>query len=258
MTSLDVAPSWDALILPDATITRLQSLCEMLRNAAALRAHALEIPRVLLSGPPGTGKSLIARTLASESGRAFVVAGPSELRVGYIGQSGRRVRDVFERARSVAPSILFLDEIEWSAAARGSRRSDHVTDEIVTELLVQFVGLRSASSEVCVLAATIDPTQIDTAVRLRHALHIEIPKPGLEERRRMITTFIGTHHADFDIESTANELATLSQGMCGRDLKALVQQALQRAVERAINDGTLDQLALTRTDLFGPLSMSPR
>ena len=98
MTSRDVAPSWDGLILPDATMTRLTSLGEMLRDAARFRAHGLEIPRVLLSGPPGTGKTQIARTLAAEGGTSYVLAGPADLRGPHVGQAGYRVRERFERA----------------------------------------------------------------------------------------------------------------------------------------------------------------
>jgi transitional endoplasmic reticulum ATPase len=258
MTSFDHFPSWDGLILPVATMTRLKSLCEMLRNAAKLRAHAFEIPRVLLCGPPGTGKTLIARTLAAESGTRYLVAGPADLRAPSVGHSGHRVREKFSEARRVAPCILFFDELDSSAASRDSGRSDHVTDEIVTELLGQLYTLQQASSDVFVVSTATDPTQVDPAVRLRHGLHIEIPKPGREERRRMITPFIDTRHVDFDLERTAEELAALSEGMSGRDLKALVQQALHQAVERAMHDGTLDQLAVTRADLLGLLAVGGR
>jgi SpoVK/Ycf46/Vps4 family AAA+-type ATPase len=180
MTTLDVGPSWGGLILPDATITRLRAITAWLGNVEMLRAQGIELPRVLLVGPSGAGKTQIARALARESGRTLVDAGPALLRGALIGQSARMVRDVFERARKAGPCILFLDDIESSAAARSSGKSDHVTTEIVTELLAQMYQIRS--SDVFLLAATSEPEQVDPAVLLRLGQRIEIRPPAADQR----------------------------------------------------------------------------
>ena len=251
MTTLGVP--LNGLVLRDETISRLRSVCEMLRHADALRAQAIELPRVLLSGPPGTGKTQIARVLANESGRRLLSVSPTELRASYLGQNGSRVRETFERARASAPCIIFLDDLEWSASARDSGRSDVVSNEIVTELLVQMDTHRKQTGDIFMLAATENPANVDPAVRLRFTLHIELQKPGLEERRRLIVQSLGMHRLDFDIDGTAGEIATLSEGMSGRDLTSVVRQAAARDAERVENSGTGDPFVLTRATLLGVL-----
>lgn len=240
----------NGLVLRDEMITQLRSVCEMLRHADTLRAHAIELPRVLLSGPPGTGKTQIARLLANESGYCLVSVSPTELRASYIGQGGSRLREAFERARASAPCILFLDDLEWSASARDSGRSDHVSNEIVIELLVQMDTLRKQTRHIVMLAATENPANVDPAVRLRFTMHIQLQKPGLEERRRLIVQSLVTHRLDFDIDGTAEEIATRSEGMSGRDLTSLVRQAAQSDAERVENAGTADSFVLTRATLL--------
>ena len=246
MTSLPM----NGLVLRDETITQLRSVCEMLRHADTLRAHAIELPRVLLSGPPGTGKTQIARVIANESGYRFVSVSPTELRASYIGQGGSRLREAFERARASAPCILFLDDLEWSACARDSNQSDVVSNEIVIELLTQIDGVKKATGDIFILAATQNPAKVDPPVRLRFTMHIELQKPGLEERRRLIVQSLGAHRVDFDIDGTAEEIATLSEGMSGRDLTSVVRQAAQNDAERVENADTVDSFVLTRATLL--------
>ena len=173
------------------------------------RAQHIDVPRAaLLFGPPGTGKTQIARTLANESGLGFIAAGPSDLKAGFTGQSGQLVRTLFERARGSAPCILFIDEIESGAASRDGGETDQFTGEIVNELLTQMDGAKKKTGDVFVLAATNHPKLVDAAVLSRFEERIEIPNPGLDERRRMIATFIGKRRVDFDVASAAEELAT--------------------------------------------------
>jgi transitional endoplasmic reticulum ATPase len=258
-SAVDESASWDSLILQEATLKRLKSICQMLRNAETLRAQHIDVPRAaLLFGPPGTGKTQVARTLANESGLAFIAASPSDLKAGYVGQSGQKVRELFERARGVAPCILFIDEIESTASSRDGGKSDQFTGEIVNELLTQMDGVKKKTGDVFVLAATNHPGMIDAAVLSRFEERIEIPNPGLDERRLMIKTFIGKRRVDFDVEHTAHELAALSEGMSGRDLSSLVRRASQQAAQRAMDEGTADQVVITRADLLGPMAVSGR
>src|SRR5262249_32461904 len=152
-----------------------------------------------LYGPPGTGKTQIARTLANESGLNFIAASPSDIKGAHLGESGRLVKELFERARS-KPTVLFIDEIESGAAARGGGKADQYTGEIVNELLTQMDGVKKTTGTVFVLAATNLPDQVDAAVLSRFSDRLEIPNPGLDERRRMIKTFIGKRRIDFDVD----------------------------------------------------------
>jgi SpoVK/Ycf46/Vps4 family AAA+-type ATPase len=258
-TAVDDSATWDSLILQEPTIRRLKSICSMVKNAETLRAQHIDVPRAaLLFGPPGTGKTQIARTLANESGLAFIAAGPSDMKAGFLGQSGQKVRELFERARGSAPCILFIDEIESGAASRDGGKSDQLTGEIVNELLTQMDGVKKKTGDVFVLAATNHPKLVDAAVLSRFEERIEIPNPGLEERRRMIKTFIGKRRVDFDIDGAAEELATLSDGMSGRDLSSLVRKASQQAAQRAMDAGSPDQVTITRGDLLLQMSSSGR
>jgi SpoVK/Ycf46/Vps4 family AAA+-type ATPase len=258
-TAVDDSATWDSLILQEPTIRRLKSICSMVKNAETLRAQHIDVPRAaLLFGPPGTGKTQIARTLANESGLAFIAAGPSDMKAGFLGQSGQKVRELFERARGSAPCILFIDEIESGAASRDGGKSDQLTGEIVNELLTQMDGVKKKTGDVFVLAATNHPTLVDAAVLSRFEERIEIPNPGLDERRRMIKTFIGKRRVDFDVDGAAEELAMLTEGMSGRDLSSLVRKASQQAAQRAMDSGTPDQVTITRGDLLLQMSASGR
>jgi SpoVK/Ycf46/Vps4 family AAA+-type ATPase len=258
-SAVDESATWDSLILQEPTIRRLKSICSMVKNAEMLRAQHIDVPRAaLLFGPPGTGKTQIARTLANESGLAFIAASPSDVKAGYLGQSGQKVRELFERARGSAPCILFIDEIESGAASRDGGKADQYTGEIVNELLTQMDGAKKKTGDVFVLAATNHPKLVDGAVLSRFEERIEIPNPGLEERRRMIKTFIGKRRVDFDVDTAAEELATLSDGLSGRDLGSLVRKASQQAAQRAMDAGTPDQVIITRGDLLLQMSASGR
>jgi SpoVK/Ycf46/Vps4 family AAA+-type ATPase len=252
--AVDTSASWGTLVLPEPVMKRLKRTSEMLKHAEVMREQGLEPPRAtLLYGPPGTGKTEIARTLANESGLNFIAAGPSDLKGAYLGQSGKMVKELFERARA-KPSVLFIDEIESSAAARTGGRGDQYTNEIVNELLTQMDGVKKTTGTVFVLAATNHLDQIDAAVRSRFEDKLEIPNPGSDERRRMIATFLAKRRVDFDLESVAREVATLTDGLSGRDLMSLVRRASQASMDRALDAGTPGSVVMMRDDLLGQLT----
>jgi len=199
---------------------------------------------VLLYGPPGTGKTLLARALASESEVNFVhVAGP-ELLDKYVGESEKAVREVFDRARQAAPSIVFFDEIDAIAGTRGE--ASETSERVVSQLLTELDGLADNPTMV-VLAATNRRDALDPALLRPGRLeeHVEVPNPDREARTEILAV-----HArgkplgeDVDLDHVAAETA----GYSGADLAALVRGASMRAI-REVADEYDPDVASERVD----------
>jgi SpoVK/Ycf46/Vps4 family AAA+-type ATPase len=249
--AVDSSARWDSLILAPETLTKLKGVCEALHHLETLRKQGVPPPKgALLYGPPGTGKTQIARTLANESGLAFIAAATADLKAGFTGQSVQKVRELFDRARGRAPCILFIDEIDAVAPARGGSGSDQFTVEIVNQLLQEMDGIKQTDRHVYVLAATNRPETVDEAVRSRLKDSIEIPNPDREQRQQLFRLFLGKLKTDFDADQMAAELAKRTNNIGGRAISAVVERAAQEAVSRAIAQGTPDRVLLTREDLL--------
>jgi transitional endoplasmic reticulum ATPase len=193
---------------------------------------------ILLYGPPGTGKTLLARAVASESEVNFVhVAGP-ELLDKYVGESEKAVRDVFERARQAAPSIVFFDEIDAIAVER--RGDDDATERVVSQLLSELDGL-AENPNLVVLAATNRREVLDPALLRpgRLETHVEVPDPDREARREIL----GIHtegkplSPEIDLDVMAAELA----GTTGAELESLAREASMRAIREAVSERGLEE-----------------
>jgi SpoVK/Ycf46/Vps4 family AAA+-type ATPase len=204
-----------------------------------------------LTGPPGTGKTEIARTLANEGGLGFLAATTADVKANFLGQSGNRVKQLFERARANAPVILFLDELDIIAPAR-SGSNDALTDEIVGQLLQELDGIQSRDSEVFLLAATNHAEQIDRAVLSRFQETLAIPLPDLAGRERLLTVLLQKKKVAFSLEEGTPALAAASEGMSGRDLGSWIGRAEQKALVRAIAAGGPEHFALALADFDQP------
>lgn len=248
-TTVDPTARWDRLVLAESTLVALQTCANMLRHATTLTAQGIELPRgLLLYGPPGTGKTQIARTIAQESGLHFLAATTAELKAGVVGQSGERVRSLFTRAREAAPAVLFIDELDILAPTRGGAPVDSATGEIVGQLLQEMDGVVAQAGHVFVLAASNRPETIDPAVRSRFAQTLSIPLPSTDERRRIVLALLTRKPLAFDPAHLADHLAEASQGASGRDLRAWIADAEQRAVARALALNTPETVELRLED----------
>ena len=200
---------------------------------------------VLLYGPPGTGKTLLARALAGETGVNFLrVAGP-ELLDRYVGESEKGVREVFDRARQAAPSIVFLDEIDALAGMRGGGDSE-VTERVVSQLLTEMDNAAS-NPRLAVLAATNRQGALDEALLRpgRLETHIEVPNPDEESRRAILGVHTDDKPLADDVDLAA--LATSTEGFSGAELASLVREASMYAI-RAVADGRTPEEANEHTD----------
>jgi len=185
---VDATAGWDRLVLPDTTRETLMDLVFQLREAPTLRQAGFKpATAVLLYGPPGTGKTQSARTLANEAGLAFIAASTAELKAGYIGQSGERVRALFANARAQAPAILFLDELDAVATDRDGGSGDSFTHEVVNQLLQELDGVRDHGDQpVLVIAATNRKEVLDPAMLSRFRETLLLDLPTREERLKLL------------------------------------------------------------------------
>uniref|UniRef100_A0A8V0YQ24 Nuclear VCP-like n=1 Tax=Gallus gallus TaxID=9031 RepID=A0A8V0YQ24_CHICK len=199
------------------------------RNPEQFKALGLTTPAgVLLAGPPGCGKTLLAKAVANESGLNFIsVKGPELLNM-YVGESERAVRQVFQRARNSAPCVIFFDEVDALCPRRSDRESG-ASVRVVNQLLTEMDGLENRQ-QVFIMAATNRPDIIDPAIlrpgRLDKTLYVGLPPP--EDRLAILKTITkdGTR-PPLDTDVNLEEIAYSQQCDCytGADLSALVREA---------------------------------
>ncbi len=171
----------------------------------------IEPPKgVLLYGPPGTGKTLIAKAVASESGANFIPVRGPQLLSKWVGESERAVREIFRKARQVSPSIIFFDEIDALAPARGSSNDSHVIDNVLNQILTEMDGLEELK-DVVVMGATNRPDIVDPALLRagRFDRLVYIGEPTAADRKKII----GIHTQYMPLEgSSLEEIVDLTEG----------------------------------------------
>jgi AAA+ superfamily predicted ATPase len=220
---------------------------EPVRNPEPYQRYGLSIPNgILLYGPPGCGKTYIARALAEELGHHFLEIVPSELASPYVHGSVIRIREVFDEAAERAPAVVFIDEFEALVPVRsGLGGFQHHKAEEVNEILTHL----NASSEkrVFVIAATNQPEMIDPAVRRTGRLDklIYVGPPDAEARRDMLLLHLSNRPLSDDFE--AGQIADQLQGYSASDLRFLVDEAARDAlVKRAPISSESFQRAMAR------------
>lgn len=230
--------SWDDIVLPAATREEFESLGAELRDAEQMAKLGIPPPEgILLYGPPGTGKTQIARVLASQSGLSFVGASTADMKANYLGQSGSKVKALFERARSQAPCILFIDEIDIVAPSRDGGQGDALTQEVVGQLLQELDGVASRKGQVFLLCASNHPDRIDGALLSRLDRKIRVDLPDVDARAAILALELGSKPLALDPAEASTSIAALTSGWSGRDLHKLVARATRKAVMRARRNG---------------------
>ncbi len=184
---------------------------------------------ILLYGPPGTGKTLLAKAVAKESEANFIqVKGPSLLSM-WVGKSEEGMRKIFERARQVAPCIVFFDEIDSLAGKRGNETGSKVTERVLNQLLAEMDGLEDLN-DILIIGATNRPDMLDPALlrpgRFDRILLVNAPE---EEGRKMILD-IHTKKMPLAKNVKMKEVAKKTIGYTGADLEALVREAAMLAL----------------------------
>ncbi|WP_417610790.1 CDC48 family AAA ATPase [Parasphingorhabdus sp.] len=214
------------------TIDQLREMVELpLRYPQLFTRLGVDPPRgVLLHGPPGTGKTRLARAVANESDAEFFLINGPEIMGSAYGESEKKLREIFEAATKAAPSILFIDEIDSIAPKRGQVQGE-AEKRLVAQLLTLMDGLESRVNLV-VIAATNRPEAIDEALRRpgRFDREIIVGVPDVAGRREIL----GIHTRGMPIDKSVDlkELARTTYGFVGADLAALTREAAIEAVRR--------------------------
>jgi AAA family ATPase len=196
---------------------------------------------VLFHGFPGTGKTLMARALAHEANAQIISTKASDLIGTHVGDGGRRISALFEQARNLAPTIVFIDELDAIGLARSFQSIRGDVSEVVTALLADL-DRTGDSSGVVVIGATNAPSLIDAALKSRFDSIFKFSLPTAEERLRILTLYANQLPIpiDFDIE----EIIPFTDGLSGRDLR---DRVLKEALHNAIAE---DKLKITLSDVL--------
>ena len=188
---------------------------------------------ILLYGPPGTGKTMLAKAVATESEANFInVKGP-EFLSKWVGESEKAVRETFRKARTAAPCIIFLDEIDSIAPTRGGEADGHVTERVISQMLAEMDGLESLHN-VVIIAATNRPDMIDPALLRpgRFDRLVKIPAPDLEARKKILQ--VHAKNKPLAPEVNLDDIAKRTEGYTGADLAAVVNEATMMAIRKLV------------------------
>ena len=221
--------NWDSLVLPPAIKAQLQQLQAVIEDPESARRFGVEPPTgLLLAGPPGTGKTTVAKVLAAQARASFYPISGADVISKWVGESERNIRQLFQRARENRPSIVFIDEIDAIAGRRGSVETH---DSHVNQLLSEIDGV-SGQRGVFIVGASNRPDQLDPALlrggRLSRTIVLGLPdEEGRLAMLRLHTARMPT------VGVRLEELATATDGMSPADLKSLAQEAALVAMARA-------------------------
>jgi transitional endoplasmic reticulum ATPase len=190
---------------------------------------------VLFYGPPGCGKTLLAKAIANECQANFISVKGPELLTMWFGESEANVRDIFDKARSASPCVLFFDELDSIAKSRGGNVGDAggAADRVINQILTEMDGM-GAKKNVFIIGATNRPDIIDPAIlrpgRLDQLIYIPLP----DEKSREAILNANLRKSPLAKEVDLNYIAKVTQGFSGADLTEICQRACKLAIRQAI------------------------
>ncbi len=259
--------SWDPLVVASEVIEKpivtyadiggvdqqikdlIQSVELPLLNPEAFKKMGIEPPKgVLLTGPPGTGKTMLAKAVANSTSATFLGMVGSELAQKYIGEGGRLVRELFDLARQRAPAIIFIDEIDAIGSKRldSSTSGDREVQRTLMQLLAEMDGFNSLEN-VKIIAATNRPELLDRALLRpgRFDRVIDVGLPDFAGRTHILT--ILTKDVPLDSKIDLADFARKTEGFTGAELKALIIESGMAAIEAGANKVELKHLSASHS-----------
>lgn len=228
----------------DEAREELNEIVEFLRQPNKFRNLGARIPKgILMFGPPGTGKTLLARAIAGEAGVPFFHTSGSEFEEMLVGAGASRVRDLFEKAKKAAPSLIFIDEIDAVARKRGTRIQSGNTEQTLNQILVEMDGFEK-NTNVIVIAATNRPDVLDPAILRpgRFDRQVRIEYPDVDGREAILK--IHGKNKPFAQDVDLNKVAKRTVGFTGADLENILNESAiiaAKANKKEINMLDIDE-----------------
>jgi len=225
---------WDDIGGLDEVKQQLRESVEWpLKNPKLFENMGIKPPKgVLLYGPPGCGKTLLAKAVATESEANFISIKGPEVFSKWVGESERAIREIFRKARMAAPAVVFFDEIDALVPPRGARFGDSgVSERVISQLLTELDGIETLEN-VVVLAATNRPDMVDPAVLRPGRFDRLIYVPPPDEKTRLQIFKIHTRNMPLDEDVSLERLAAITEGYTGADIAAICREAAMNAIRR--------------------------
>ncbi|CAK0802648.1 unnamed protein product [Prorocentrum cordatum] len=223
--------TWDSVVGIDGARLELMEVIDFMRNPGRYRKMGAQCPRgILLSGPPGCGKTLLARAAAHEARMSFLQCSASDFVEVFVGRGAARVRELFRSAHARAPCILFFDELDALAKARsGGPHGNDEREQTLNQLLTEMDGFDSCQGErsVLVIAATNRPDVLDAALLRpgRFDRHVRVPPLDQRGRRAVLEVHARARGVPLERHEDLEGIARASAGFSGAELANVINEA---------------------------------